>query len=218
MEPNTLKEGAYEYLKRRILTGDLLPGQVISEREIMDILSLGRTPIREALLLLQNENLVQMYPRKQTLVKPLAMQDILDLFSLRKMLEPQVAVQYLHQMDLMTLYTHDTKLNSLVHQGKETELLTFYTEDIAFHEYIISCSHNAKLVGVCKPLFLEGLRIGMLGAKTSHSKGMEETYRQHHLILQAIVGETESLIRQACVEHLNAAQVIALETYHTFSY
>lgn len=217
MEPNTLKEGAYDYLKRRILTGELLPGQIISERDIMDTLTLGRTPIREALLLLQNENLVQMYPRKQTIVKPLAMQDILDLFALRKMIEPQVAVQYLHQLDLMILHEHDAKLHSMAHQERETGLLTFYTEDIAFHEYIISCSHNTKLIGVCKPLFLEGLRIGMLGAKTSHSKGMDETYRQHHQILQAIAGETESQIRQACIEHLNTAQIRALETYRTFS-
>lgn len=217
MEQNTLKESAYEYLKRRILTGELLPGQVIIERDIMDILTLGRTPVREALLLLQNENLVLMYPRKQTLVKPLAMQDILDLFSLRKMLEAQVLVQYLHQMDLLTLYEHDKKLQALVEQGKETAPLTFYSQDIAFHEYLISCSNNAKLISVCKPLFLEGLRIGMLGVKTSHSKGMDETYRQHHRILEAIVGENLSRIRQACVEHLNAAQISALETYRSFS-
>lgn len=215
MEKNSLKESAYEYLKRKILWGELLPGEVISEREIMDFLSLGRTPVREALLLLQNEGLVQMYPRKQTIVKPLAMQDILDLFSLRKMLEPQAAVQYLHQMDLLTLHEFDRALHELV--GNETSLSTFYTEDISFHSYIISCSQNSKLIYVCKPLLLEGLRIGMLGAKTTHSKGMEETYRQHHQLLQAIVAEDSNLIRKTFIEHLNTAQLRALETYRSFT-
>lgn len=204
------KQSPYDYIKHRILTCDIMPGLAISEREIMDTLSVGRTPVREALIILQNENLVETFPRKGTIAKPISLQSTLELFDLRKMLEPLACIQHLHQIDLIQLLEHDRKLREVCSITSEESLPSFYTEDIAFHEYLISCSHNEKLIAVCRPLFQEGLRLGMYGAKTKHSRSREETYEQHHQIVQAILNEDAQAIRNAFMNHLNASQISAL--------
>lgn len=207
---NSLKENVYDFLKQSILTCEMLPGQTISEKDVMEQLSVGRTPVREALLILQNEQLVEMFPRKGTIVKPITSKSVLELFSLRKIIEPAVAVQFLHQIDLLTLLEHDKKLKTVCTNNARKSILDFYKTDIAFHEYLISCSANEKLISVCQPLFLEGLRIGMYGVKTHTNRSCEETYTQHHQIVQAILAEDAQAIRNTFIEHLNEAQISAL--------
>ena len=213
MKPNTImKDSAYAYIKKRILNCEILPGQAISEREIMETLSLGRTPVREALIMLQSDALVEAFPRKGTIASTITEKSILEMFSLRKMLEPTVTIQNLHKINLTKLMDHDTKLKNVCSLPLETGIIPFYQQDIAFHEFLISCSGNARLIGVCNPLFLEGYRIGMYGAKTNHSSSREQTYAQHHAIVEAILKEDPALVRNTFIAHLNAAQISALQT------
>ncbi len=211
MEPRIiLKDSAYEYIKEKILNCEILPGQAISEREIMETLSLGRTPVREALIMLQGEALVETFPRKGTIATPITTQSVLELFGLRKLLEPAVTIQNLHKINLTKLMEYDAKLKRVCSLPLETGIIPFYKQDIAFHEFLISCSGNSRLIGVCNPLFLEGYRIGMYGAKTNHSSSRDQTYTQHHAIVQAILEEDPVLVRNTFIAHLNAAQISAL--------
>ena len=63
-ESTSLSEQAYSQIRSMIITLELEPGSLISESELMATLSVGRTPIREALRLLANEKLVEVYPRR----------------------------------------------------------------------------------------------------------------------------------------------------------
>lgn len=207
-----LKDSAYEYIKDRILNCEFLPGQAISEREIMETLSLGRTPVREALIMLQGEALVETFPRRGTIATPITTQSILELFSLRKLLEPAVTIQNLHKINLTELMEYDAKLKRVCSLPLDSGIIPFYKQDIAFHKFLISCSENTRLIDVCNPLFLEGYRIGMYGAKTGNSSSREETYTEHHAIVKAILEEDPVLVRNAFIAHLNAAQITALKS------
>lgn len=213
MEPRIiLKDSAYEYIKERILNCEIFPGQAISEREIMETLSLGRTPVREALIMLQGEGLVETFPRRETIAKPITTQSVLEMFSLRKLIEPAVSIQNLHQIDLTQLMKHDAMLKSVCTLPLEEGLIPFYQHDIAFHEFLIACSGNSRLIGVCHPLFMEGYRIGMYGARTNHSSSREQTYAQHRAIVEAILEEDPVLVRNTFIAHLNSAQITALQS------
>ncbi len=208
---DNLKTVAYEYLKRELLTCAILPGESISEKDVMDHLSMGRTPVREALILLQNEQLVLMYPRSGTIAKPITREHVRDLFSLRKIIEPAVAIQSLGNLDPLALREYDRHLKDICDAGSSVPLLQFHTDDIAFHEYLVRCSGNQKIIDVCRPLFLEGLRLGMYGSAQSDQYSREETYRQHHAITEALLQENTQKISDRFIEHLNSAQIHALE-------
>lgn len=77
----------YAFLKEGILTGYFRRGQRIVERDIITLLSVSRTPLREALRKLENETLVEHSPNKGCTVVGFSGQDILEIYELRKVLE-----------------------------------------------------------------------------------------------------------------------------------
>jgi DNA-binding GntR family transcriptional regulator len=78
------RDRAYHDLRYRILTGRLAPGTTLLETELAALLSLSRTPVREAVIKLEEEGLVEVRPRHGVTVKALSLQDfahILNVFS-----------------------------------------------------------------------------------------------------------------------------------------
>ena len=86
-EPASLSERAYYCIRELIVSLELAPGAVVSERELMERLGLGRTPIREALRTLAQEKLVEVYPRRGIFVSPVDVGDLAALSEARIALE-----------------------------------------------------------------------------------------------------------------------------------
>lgn len=72
----SLKAQVYEYLKQAIINGDLKIGEIYSEQYFADKLSISRTPVREAILQLQHENMVEVKANRGIIVKPLLLDEI----------------------------------------------------------------------------------------------------------------------------------------------
>ena len=88
---NTDSSIAYRKLREMILRTELRPGAVLVERELMALLSVGRTPLRDALHLLAHEGLVDIMPRRGTSVSQVTLSDLQQIFELRAGIERIVA-------------------------------------------------------------------------------------------------------------------------------
>jgi DNA-binding GntR family transcriptional regulator len=86
-----LSEQAYRQIKRMIISLDLEPGSIVREADLRAQLELGRTPIREALLRLSLEQLVDIIPRQGIFVAQIAINDLQHLFEVRIPLEAMAA-------------------------------------------------------------------------------------------------------------------------------
>jgi DNA-binding GntR family transcriptional regulator len=73
-------EEVYRLIKGKIITMELKPGTFVNERDLQDQLGIGRTPIREALLKLKGDNLVESSPNKSTYVKEITLKSVKDFF------------------------------------------------------------------------------------------------------------------------------------------
>ncbi|MCF8033722.1 MAG: GntR family transcriptional regulator [Desulfarculaceae bacterium] len=80
-------ESAVQYLREKIITGELKPGQRLNEVELSEELGISRPPLREALRTLTKDYLVQGIPRRGTFVTPLSIEDLKDIYSARTMVE-----------------------------------------------------------------------------------------------------------------------------------
>lgn len=80
-------ERAYDHVKERLLAGEYADGELLSEGVIADELGVSRTPVREALLQLQAERLLRLYPKRGALVTPISAREITDLFDVRQLVE-----------------------------------------------------------------------------------------------------------------------------------
>ena len=83
----SLKAQVYEYLKQAIINGDLKVGEIYSEQYFADKLSISRTPVREAILQLQHENMVEVKANRGIIVKPLLLDEI------KKIIETRLAIE-----------------------------------------------------------------------------------------------------------------------------
>ena len=82
-----LSDQAYEALRRMILRGDLAPGARLSEPELTVQLGIGRTPLREALLLLAQEGLIQLLPQSGSFVSSIDLDQVREAQFIREHLE-----------------------------------------------------------------------------------------------------------------------------------
>src|ERR1700678_1450850 len=82
---------AYEQIRQAIVEGRYRPGQRLIEQRVAGELDLSRTPIREALRMLDAEGLVITEPNRGAIVRPIAANDVQDLYELRGRLESYAA-------------------------------------------------------------------------------------------------------------------------------
>lgn len=87
----TLRETAYRRIRDHILTGELQPGEPISEAERAEVLGMSRSPVREALRQLAQEGLVEIFPKRGTFVTELSARDVREAFELRDAIESACA-------------------------------------------------------------------------------------------------------------------------------
>ena len=85
----SLAEQAYDAVRDMIVSLELRPGAVVSERELMERLGIGRTPVREALHRLAQEKFVEVYPRRGMFVTTVEIRDLAALCEVRLPLEGQ---------------------------------------------------------------------------------------------------------------------------------
>ena len=83
----TARRAAYEALRQAIIDGTLTPGTRLSENELADLLGVSRTPVREALLRLREEQLVEVGPQLGTFVTPISLRAVRDAQFLREAVE-----------------------------------------------------------------------------------------------------------------------------------
>lgn len=82
---------AYEQILDLILTGSAKPGELVNERRLADALNMSRTPVRDALLMLEGEGLLLRQGSRGLQVKQMRIEDFMDALQIRLLLEPPVA-------------------------------------------------------------------------------------------------------------------------------
>src|SRR3954454_11525326 len=90
---STATSRAYDHLKQAILDRAYPGGALLSEGEGAAQVGVSRTPVREALLRLESEGLVRLYPKRGALVLPVSPQEISDVLETRELVEPSTSVR-----------------------------------------------------------------------------------------------------------------------------
>jgi DNA-binding GntR family transcriptional regulator len=149
---------AYRELRDMIIDLRLAPGVVVNEQELAAQLNLGRMPVHEAIARLVNDRLVMVLPRRGTVVTPLAIDDVLDMFEAREAIECGVA--YL----AATRATDEdiAKLRRMVMAADNARLEAdqeqFLRDDHEIHSFLIHMINNSLLQDAADRLLLHNIR------------------------------------------------------------
>lgn len=144
---------AYDELKRRILDNELPPGSHALEQEVAELLGMSRTPIREALIRLAQERMVEVRPRHGMRVLPMAIADLREIYDLLAGLEATavdiLARRGLHAAECAEL---DRLLAEMTAALAGDDLAGWAEGDARFHRRLVEMTGNQRLIGMVESI------------------------------------------------------------------
>jgi DNA-binding GntR family transcriptional regulator len=182
-EPASLAEKAYYSIRDMIVSLRLRPGSVINERALVESLGIGRTPVREALRRLAQEQLVEVFPRRGMFVTTVEIRDLASLYEVRSALESyaaRLAAERATDAERVELTELVTELDS--HEHLDQGALMALDERI--HRTVYRCSHNPFLAQTLETYYVLALRIWHLAL--DQASGLEAAVQEHRPLLEAI--------------------------------
>ena len=183
-DARSLSDQAYYRIRELIVTLELAPGSLVSERELMGLLGVGRTPVREALRALARERLVEVYPRRGMFVSSVEVRDLAGLSEVRNTLEPRAARLAAERATDVDRTRIDGLLDELDAVGAEPSERVLIDLDQRIHRHIYDCTHNAFLATTLNEYYVLTLRIWFLALDRVPRLG--DAVREHRALLEAI--------------------------------
>ena len=152
----------YNEIKRRIITLDLKPGEILEEKHLAEELKVGRTPVREALLMLKNGDWIISLPNKSAYVKEMSLKDIKDLFESLALIEKQTACLAAQRMtpELLSKIREAHRETAEAVSGRDIWEIESHNQ--RFHQLIAEGSDNQYLISIHRDLRNKAERLAYL--------------------------------------------------------
>jgi DNA-binding GntR family transcriptional regulator len=183
-DARSLADQAYFRIRELIVTLELPPGSLVSERELMERLELGRTPVREALRALAHEGLVEVFPRRGMFVSSVDVRDLAGLSEVRITLESRAARLAAERATDADRARITLLLQELDHVRDKPDERALIDLDQRIHRHIYECTHNPFLAATLNEYYVLTLRIWFL--VLDRVARLEDAVREHRELLLAI--------------------------------
>jgi DNA-binding GntR family transcriptional regulator len=209
------RDRALQYLRDKVLTDPDVQGTFLNEVELATKIGVSRTPVREALLLLVSDGLVDILPGRGAYVPPLSGRQIRDLMELRGVLERYAASKAIAAggVPLDTLHERLDILRGLATSGRKINLAAataFIEHDIVFHQAIVDAANNALLSESYAGLRVRQRRLGIIALLRGVDR-QQVVCEEHRQIVDALAAGDEAAAFQAIDFHLERTLHVLLQ-------
>jgi|YelNatPaOPRAMG01_1025707.scaffolds.fasta_scaffold12894_3 DNA-binding GntR family transcriptional regulator len=211
---------AYHYIKRLIITQEIPPGSEIREENLARLIGVSRTPVREALRLLEGEGLITRKGRRRY-VYTLTIDEINQIFDIKEALEPYLAMRAAQQggcnerVQLYILGTRMKQVGQMVDQNNLNQLLlpSWLELDQQFHDLIYIMAKNMKAKNILGTLNSQWQRVkeGLLALQGRISRSGVE----HFAIATAIFKKDKQASYEAMLDHLRNVREAVIAVFKT---
>ncbi len=196
-----LRDVVFHTLREAILRGDLIPGERLMELQLAAKLGVSRTPIREAIRMLEQEGLAITIPRKGAIVAGMTEKDMKDVLEIREALEElsvQVACDKITDEEIEQLYKNMKNFENSLKSGDLKEMAH---ADVEFHDVIYQATDNPKLISM-----LNNLREQMYRYRVEYLKNPEnheQLLMEHEAIYKGIVEKNKVVVTEMIRKHIS---------------
>ena len=185
MEVASVSQSAYEYIKRKILSGEYKPGEKLEERRIADELNISRPPMREAFRSLEHNHLILNKPRRGNFVTEASLEQFKDLYEARLLAESG-AIDILEKKNIREIPEIGQTLVELPDNVISTdkpleEQLHIIFKLNEFHTKIVEATRNGWLVN-----FYHSITLSVCRYTFFYRAEIKYTVKDHDEIYQAI--------------------------------
>ena len=197
IKPVSLKKQTYKAIRNAILQRELERDMIYSEKWFADRFQISRTPVREALLQLRDEGFVEVLPNRGVMIKPLTLEDAINIFQMRAAIEGYCSAY---------LADHANE-ESGIETLKRVEVLLEkcrknfnYEDEMQFHLEIIQYTKNVEFI---KQYSRMRTKIDVFWNEVSNkAERPDEIYAEHRAILNAMKAGDAVEARKASENHL----------------
>lgn len=195
-----LRDVVFQTLRTAILKGDLKPGERLMELQLASKLGVSRTPIREAIRMLEQEGLARTIPRKGAEVASMTEKDMEDVLQIRCVLEElaaRLSCQNITDEEMRELKIAMVAFEEKTREGNVVELAK---ADVTFHDIIYRAADNPKLL-----VLLNNLREQMYRYRTEYMKDDRihpVLIREHKEMVKALESRDQELVAREVRQHL----------------
>lgn len=196
-----LRDVVFNTLREAILRGDLVPGERLMELQLAAKLGVSRTPIREAIRMLEQEGLAITIPRKGAIVAGMTEKDMQDVLEIREALEElsvQVACDKITAEEIAKLHRNMKNFEQSLKSG---DLKQMAQADVEFHDVIYQATDNPKLINM-----LNNLREQMYRYRVEYLKNPqnhEQLLLEHEAIYKGIVKKDKHAVTNMIRKHIS---------------
>jgi DNA-binding GntR family transcriptional regulator len=196
----SLRDQALTVIREGIVSGDLAPGGIYSATAIATQLGVSASPVREAMLTLVNQGLMEPVRNRGFRVLPLDSSDRREIYEIRMMLEIPAMVSLAGNEEIKKRYKEFRSIaKDMVKAGHDGDLVGYLDIDRKFHLELLAYTRNQRLLelvdGLRDQTRLYGLR------HLSESGTLTHSTEEHLAILDAIVGDDANKIRDLMESH-----------------
>ena len=203
-----LREVVFLTLRKAILKGELQPGERLMEIALANRLGVSRTPVREAIRMLEHEGLVVMKPRRGAQVAKITEQELNDVLEVRKSLEMLAANKACERMteeDMKAMRETGAEFRKLA-LNPNCDLTALTEADVAFHDTIYRGTRNRRLNQILANLREQMYRFRLEYLKDASIR--ESLVSEHEEIMKAVAGRDGEFAAGLIGEHIDNQQKV----------
>jgi GntR family transcriptional regulator, rspAB operon transcriptional repressor len=198
-----LRSRAYEKIKDRIIYFDLRPGDKIFESEFAKDLKISRTPVREALLMLENEGLVECHDRLGFIVKKLSIKDAREFLSIRRVIETYAIPLIMERISPDEIRSLAKNIEESRKCAREKDLQSIIRCETEFHKIIYKSTKSGPFFETISGVVdkLQWLRAIGLSAEGA----VDDSIDEHQEMLKAIEKKDSKALEKMIQLHIEHA-------------
>ena len=207
-QPRDLAQEVYSWVKQELRNGSLKAGMRITETDLSKRFRISRTPVREALYLLERDGLITYEARRGIVVTRLDQQMISELYTMREheeALAASLAAQHASEIEIATLGELIDLEQEQISAAKSTNLL-----NQRIHGLIATAAHNRFLN---RNLGLLNGSLCLLPTMLEEKARALEAHHQHREILSAIRNRDSAAAGEAAAAHIRSAYRLRLRQF-----
>ena len=196
-----LRDVVFKSLRQAILKGELKPGERLMEIGLAEKMGVSRTPVREAIRMLEAEGLVVMVPRRGAHVANITEKDLNDVLEVRIGLEYMAVEKACQHMNREVIRKLDAARKNFEHVLTEDDLTALAEADVKFHEVIYEAADNARLIQLINDLREVIYRYRIEYLKDEQTRDL--LVKEHQTIFDALYHNDEEAATEAVYAHLD---------------
>ncbi len=195
IERTFVRQEAYLKIRNWILDGTLAPGAQLRDKELAEQLGVSRTPIREAILRLEDEGLVQTKPNRSTLVSTIDFHSAFHLYSIVWTLEKLALTQAFGSITDLHIQTMAEANERFLQKMKIRDRLAALDADHDFHSVYVKLSQNKELEKIISEIKQKLRRLDLYYFDKIRDAAL--SYEEHAQIIKALKDKDLSLALNA---------------------